>query len=80
MKYRVIFKGQTTNDAEIDRIVQQLASALKVDPNKIRYLFSGKTYIVLKDADLHSCRKLKAVFERAGAKCQIQSQPNTVDG
>jgi len=79
MKYRVIFKGQATNDAEIDRIVHQLAPALKIDPNKIRYLFSGKTYIILKDADLQSCQKLKAAFETAGAKCQIEPEPHAID-
>ncbi|UCD80486.1 MAG: lipopolysaccharide biosynthesis protein [Desulfobacterales bacterium] len=74
MKYRVIFRGQIAQGTEINRVVQQLASALKSDQKRIRHLFSGKTFVILKDADLKSCQKLKAVFDKAGALCRIEQE------
>jgi hypothetical protein len=74
MKYRVIYKGQILKGAEFDQVAQRLASALKTDLKIVHKLFSGKTLVICKDADLKSCRKLKAVFDKAGAICRIEPQ------
>jgi len=73
-KYRVIFKGDIAEGAQVDDVKKKLAAIFKTDISKIDRLFSGKRRVVKKDAGLESCEKAKKAFERAGAICFIEPE------
>ena len=74
MKYRLIFRGEITADANIEEVKKALAILLKADAPRINNLFSGNPMIIKKDADLKTCQKIKAAFEHAGAVSVVEPQ------
>ncbi|KPA18941.1 membrane protein containing TM2 domain protein [Candidatus Magnetomorum sp. HK-1] len=73
-KYRVIFKGKISESANQDEVKKKLAKILKMTDEKAEKLFSGKPIIIKKNADLEACKKIKAVFKKAGAVCAVKKQ------
>jgi O-antigen/teichoic acid export membrane protein len=74
MKYRLVFEGPISKKKDISQVVRKLAAALKTDEKRIRKLFSGNPTVIRRDATFQSCKKLKSVFEKAGAICHIEAQ------
>ena len=83
MKYRVIFKGEMTQDQSIDEVKNRLADLIKKDAATIDKFFSGQTVVLKKDASIEECEKIKRAFTRAGAICHIEPikepLPDTLD-
>ena len=73
-KYRVIFKGEISESASKDDVKAKLAKVLKMTEEKAEKLFSGKPVVIKKNANLETCKKIQAVFKKAGAVCVIKKQ------
>ncbi|MBF0451662.1 MAG: TM2 domain-containing protein [Candidatus Magnetomorum sp.] len=80
-KYRVVFKGEINDTASQDDVKAKLAKILKMSAENAEKLFSGKPIAIKKNADLETCKKIQAVFKKAGAICTIKKQasPKTED-
>ncbi len=76
-KYQVVFYGEISSGADPEAVKQNLASAFKVDRQKIDSLFSGKKKVVRKDVSRKACEKVKKVFASAGAVCAVVPQNDT---
>jgi len=78
-KYRVIYKGEIVDGETIDNVKKNLAGLFKCDVEKIELLCSGKPRIVLQDRDLQSCQKIKQLFLKSGAICNIETEEKELD-
>lgn len=65
--YRVIFKGDIVDGAQLSDVKNKLCTLFKSDISKIEKLFSKKSNIIIKNADIQTCKKLKKAAEKAGA-------------
>jgi len=72
--YRVIFKGEISENANQDDVKAKLSKVLKMSEEKAEKLFSGKPIVIKKNANLESCKKIQAVFKKVGAVCVIKKQ------
>ena len=73
-KYRIVFKGEISEGADINEVKGKIGQSFKIDSSKIDELFSGKRVIIKKNSTLDICEKTKAVFEKAGAICHIEAE------
>jgi len=73
-KYRIIFKGEISEGADINEVKEKIGQSFKIDSSKIDELFSGKRMIIKKNSTLEICEKTKEAFERAGAICHIEAE------
>lgn len=73
-KYRIVFKGEISEGADINEVKRKIGQSFKIDPAKLDELFSGKRMIVKKNSTLEICEKTKEAFERAGAICHIEEE------
>ena len=73
-RYRVIFRGELAEGAQIDAVKEKLAAAFKKDPDSIEQLFSGEEKLIKKNAPLDACMKIRSAFQKAGAHCVIEPE------
>ncbi len=72
-KYRVIFRGDTAEGEEPEKVRQGVASLLKQDITETEKLFSGKKYVIRTSSeDLETCKKAQEIFRNIGAVCFIE--------
>ncbi|MGD8701491.1 MAG: YbjQ family protein [Desulfosarcina sp.] len=76
-RYTVIFEGKIMPGKNVERVKDQLKSALKTDEQGLAKLFSGNPVAVRKDADLSTAERYKKVFAAAGAFCEIRNEDDT---
>lgn len=75
--YRVVFKGRILENHEIDQVKANLATALKLEASKVDRLFTGGRIIIKKNAALTDCENTVAIFQSAGAVCEIEKEKST---
>jgi len=71
--YRLVFKGKTVAGHSVQKVKQNLAARLNLDPEKIDPLFSGRRIIIKRHAELQTANQFKAAFKRAGAVLKIEA-------
>lgn len=78
MKYRVIFRGETEKHVDVKTVKKKLSVVFKSDASEIERLFSGNKMVILKNADLEICEKLRKVGKRCGAIFHVEKQKKKV--
>ncbi len=71
-RYRLLFSGDIIDGGDVTEVKEKLALLLKQDIQKIEHLFSGKTFVIKKNIDLPTCKKIEQSFNSAGAICHIK--------
>lgn len=71
-QHNVVFRGRIIQGADPEKVKEHICRMFRIDMEKAESLFSGKKIIVKKHADEETCRKMKLVFEKAGAECEIE--------
>jgi Tfp pilus assembly protein PilE len=77
--YRIVFKGEISEGADINEVKGKIGQSFKIDPAKLDELFSGKRMIVKRNSTLEICEKTKEAFEKAGAICQIEEEKEQIE-
>jgi len=72
-KYRVLFEGKIKEHVTLETAKQNVASLLKMDPQKMDPFFSGQTVTLKTDVSFEDAEKLKALFDRTGAVAIVRS-------
>lgn len=78
-QFKIIFKGEIAQDADIEIVKQKLAKAFRTDRKKIDALFTGKPKVIKKNASRAVCEKTQKIFTYAGAVCEVVPQTSTAD-
>ena len=73
-KYRIVFKGEISEGADINEVKRKIGQSFKIDSSKIDELFSGKRVVIKKNSSLEICEKTKEVFEKSGAIGHIEAE------
>ncbi|MDX9782915.1 MAG: hypothetical protein RBT35_08065 [Bacteroidales bacterium] len=71
-RFRITFSGEIKEGYTKEQVQTYLAGVYKTTPGKITHLFSGKAYVLKRDADLETIRKYNRVFSDGGAIIRIQ--------
>lgn len=77
--YAVIFAGRASPGEAIEQVKSRVASLLKLRPDQLATLFSGKRVAIRRGLSLAQAQKLKILFERTGALCVIVPQAASAD-
>lgn len=72
-RYDLVFKGQLAKSVELNTAVRNLAQLFKIDPEKARGLFSGKTTVLRKNLDADTANKYRVAIKKAGAIAELQA-------
>ncbi len=70
-KYRVIFKGKTVGNIDIDTVKKHLSRFFKNHINISEELFSGQTVVIKKSVDYQAAVNIKNAAEKIGAVFEI---------
>ncbi len=70
-KFNVVFKGETFQGVDRELTKIHLGTLLKLTPDKIPVLFSGKPVILRKNLDIDQATKWKKALEQKGVKVYV---------
>jgi uncharacterized Tic20 family protein len=70
-RYHIEFSGKIIPGWNIDEVKANLARLLKANEEKLYQLFSGRHFIIKKNADYQTAIKINNVLKDAGADCMI---------
>ena len=69
--FEVAFSGQIRDGADLEQVKANVGKMFKADDAKIATMFSGKRLLIKKNLDREAATKYRAVFKKAGAKCEV---------
>ncbi len=69
--YKVVFRGKIIEGHDAELVRQNVAKLLKLPPEQIDTIFSGKTVVLKKDADEATAQKYDIALKKAGALIEI---------
>jgi len=70
-KFDLVFKGQLAKSAELNTAVRNLAQLFKIDLQKAKALFSGKTVVLKRSLDFAVASKYRVAIKKAGALVEL---------
>lgn len=79
IKYRIVFKGETVDNSDIEEVKSNLSILLKINIKAVEKLFSGKQIVVKKNSNISECKKIENIFIKAGAVCYIEKEEGISD-
>jgi uncharacterized Tic20 family protein len=75
-RYHIEFSGKIIPGWDIDEVKANLAGLLKANEEKLYQLFSGRRFIIKKNADYQTAIKINNTLKDAGADCIITPAPD----
>jgi hypothetical protein len=78
-KYNIIFKGEIKKGQNLDVVKSRFEKYLKLNPQKIIKLFSGRTVIIKKSVDKNEAKSVLQRLYKLGAICHIINQNKVVE-
>lgn len=72
---KVIFRGKIAPDHNEADVRAALGKRLRLAPERVEALFTGKPVVIKRDIDTATAEKIRCTFAEAGAICEI-SGPN----
>ncbi|MFD2165173.1 DUF2628 domain-containing protein [Thalassotalea euphylliae] len=79
-EYKIIFKGEITNEANRPKIEAALAKFLKIPEGKISTLFSGKSFALKKGLTLDVAKEMKSKFRAIGIVTYLMKEESLAEG
>lgn len=71
-RYDLVFRGQLVKSVELSTAVRNLGQLFKIDPEKAKGLFSGKTTVLRRNLDADTANKYRVAIKKAGAIAELQ--------
>ena len=68
--YKIVFSGKVVQGQSIQAVKKNLAEILKMGPDTIERLFSGRRMLIKKDVDHQTAAAFVKAFKKAGALCE----------
>jgi len=75
LEHRIIFSGEVAPGFEPDAVKRQLARRMKLTPEQVEKLFSGRRIILKKDLDAASAAAYTKTLEKLGAVAAVEPPP-----
>ena len=77
--HHVVFKGQISDDANVDTVKQKLAALFKINIAQAEAMLGGKPIYIKKNVDLATAKKYQAAMQKAGAVADIISPTSNAE-
>lgn len=79
-EYKIIFKGEITNESNRPKIELALAKFFKIPSEKASNLFNGKSYALKKGLTLNSAEQMQTKFKSIGVITHLIKEDRVVEG
>jgi hypothetical protein len=73
--FRVIFRGTVRQGLTVRQVKENLSRQFKLDRLKADTLFAGNPVLIKSNIDEDTARKYQDAFHKAGAVCEIETEP-----
>ena len=75
--FRVVFRGEIAAGESATDVRERLAQRLRLTPERIERLFSGRPVVVKRGMEQGAAEKIRAAFRQAGAICEVEAEAST---
>ena len=79
-EYKIIFKGEITNESNRPKIELALAKFFKIPSEKASGLFNGKSYALKKGLTLNSAEQMQTKFKSIGVVTHLIKEDSVTEG
>ena len=79
-EYKIIFKGEITNESNRPKIELALAKFFKIPSDKASGLFNGKSYALKKGLTLNSAEQMQTKFNTIGVVTHLIKEDSLAEG